>query len=90
MVKPKSNKLFFIYTAKDGMSFYERNVNAWKETASLLWDISMNIVCLTFSSFSLLRGLPSLDGKNERMASSQKKRFILSLSTMFVIIFWKK
>ena len=38
---------------------------AWKETASLLWDISMDIVCLTFSSFSLLRGLPSLDGKND-------------------------
>ena len=43
MVKPKSNKLFFIYTAKDGMSCYERNVYAWKETASLLWDISLSI-----------------------------------------------
>ena len=32
---------------------------------NLLWDISMDIVCLTFSSFSQLRGLPGLDGKND-------------------------
>ena len=37
------------------MSCYERNVYAWKERVSMLWDISMDIVCLTFSSFSLLR-----------------------------------
>ena len=41
-----------MYTAKDGMSCYERNVYAWKETATLPWDISMDIICLTFPSFS--------------------------------------
>ena len=57
----------------DGMSCHERNVYAWKETASLLWNISMDIVCLTFSSFSLLRGLPSLDGKNELFVGKKGK-----------------
>ena len=57
------------------MSCYERNVYAWKERVSLLWNtnIYMDIVCLTFTYFSLLRGLPSLDGKNEPFVGKRGK-----------------
>ena len=53
---------------------------AWEETVSLLWDISMDIVCLTFSSFSLLRGLPSLDGKNEPFVGKKRKMRLAQLN----------
>ena len=56
------------------MSYYEKNVYAWKERVSMLWDISLDIVYLTFSSFSLLRGLPSLDGKNDFFVGKKRKK----------------
>ena len=40
---------------------------------TFLWGISMDIVCQTFSSFSLLRGLPGLDGKNEFLCEKEDK-----------------
>ena len=36
----------------------------------------MDIVCLTFPSFSLLRGLPSLDGKNELFVGKKEEKAV--------------
>ena len=76
----KNQQVIFHTYSERWMSCYERNVYAWKETASLLWDISMDIVCLTFPSFSLLRGLPSLDGKNEPFVGKKRKKRLAQLN----------